>query len=125
MSLSQGTELKSPAEGTPSPGDATLTKNEDGSVESNGKEYYMSGPKLGLLIAGLCLALFLLGLDTSIVSTVSKCSPSLIHWSGLTSLTGNPKDHQDFQLDNRHWLVWKCLLSVAVSGQSIPNIANV
>ncbi|KAH8893587.1 MFS general substrate transporter [Thozetella sp. PMI_491] len=29
----------------------------------------MSGPKLVLLIAGLCLALFLLGLDTAIVST--------------------------------------------------------
>jgi hypothetical protein len=34
--------------------------------------YYMSGPKLVVLTAGLCLALFLLGLDTAIVSTVSS-----------------------------------------------------
>jgi hypothetical protein len=33
-------------------------------------QYYMSGSKLAILISGLCLALFLLGLDTAIVSTV-------------------------------------------------------
>ncbi|CAI7657988.1 unnamed protein product [Penicillium pancosmium] len=32
-------------------------------------QYYMSGPKLAMLIGGLCLSLFLLGLDTAIVST--------------------------------------------------------
>ena len=43
----------------------------DGFTGYNEEQYYMSGPRLGLLIAGLCLALFLLGLDTAIVSTVS------------------------------------------------------
>jgi hypothetical protein len=35
-------------------------------------KYYMSGSKLAILISGLCLALFLLGLDTAIVSTVGN-----------------------------------------------------
>ena len=46
------------------------TKITDSFAGYDEKQYYMSGPKLGLLIAGLCLALFLLGLDTAIVSTV-------------------------------------------------------
>lgn len=77
MSAHNGTELESPNEKKPNPGDSTLNQNDDGLVGSNGETYYMSGPKLGLLIAGLCLALFLLGLDTAIVSTVSKSTTCL------------------------------------------------
>jgi hypothetical protein len=35
-----------------------------------GEEYFVTGSKLAVLITGLCLALFLIGLDTAIVSTV-------------------------------------------------------
>ncbi|KAF2103560.1 MFS general substrate transporter [Rhizodiscina lignyota] len=45
--------------------------DEDGGrpASYNQEQYYMSGPKLGIIIASLCLALFLLGLDTAIVAT--------------------------------------------------------
>jgi hypothetical protein len=56
----------------PGPGDSTSEKNDGSPVSYNEEQYYMSGPKLGLLIGSLCLALFLLGLDTAIVSTVSN-----------------------------------------------------
>jgi hypothetical protein len=58
------------------PADSTLDKNDGGAVDVADQKYYMSGSKLGVLIAGLCLALFLLGLDTAIVSTVSSSSIS-------------------------------------------------
>ena len=71
MSTSNGTELESPDEKL-YPADPTFDKNDGGTVgEAEGK-HYMSGAKLNVLIAGLCLALFLLGLDTAIVSTVSN-----------------------------------------------------
>jgi hypothetical protein len=72
MSSSNGTELELPDEKAPNPGGFTFDKNDDGPVSYNEEQYYMSGPKLSLLIASLCLALFLLGLDTAIVSTVSN-----------------------------------------------------
>jgi hypothetical protein len=55
-------------------GDSALNLEDDSPVDYNEEQYYMSGPKLGILIGGLCLALFLLGLDTSIVSTVTNSS---------------------------------------------------
>jgi hypothetical protein len=34
------------------------------------EQYYMTGISLAILIGGLCLTLFLIGLDTAIISTV-------------------------------------------------------
>ncbi len=76
MSSPNGTELKLADEKASSLRDPTFDDNlnDGGPVNDNEERYYMSGPKLGVLIASLCLALFLLGLDTAIVSTVSKPS---------------------------------------------------
>lgn len=73
------------------------TPNEDdgGAVDSgNHGQYYMSGPELGILIGGLCLALFLLGLDTAIVSTVSNASKRAAGRVELTFHVGDPEDHR-------------------------------
>jgi hypothetical protein len=72
MSSSNRTELELADEKTSDPRDSTFEKDDGGPVNSIEDHYYMSGPKLGILIAGLCLALFLLGLDTAILSTVSR-----------------------------------------------------
>jgi hypothetical protein len=74
MSSSNITERELSSEKAPDPGDSAFDKNDGSPVSYNEEQYYMSGPKLGLLISGLCLALFLLGLDTAIVSTVSNSS---------------------------------------------------
>jgi hypothetical protein len=66
------TELQMPDEKTPGHVNSVADSNGRSLSSYNEKQYYMSGPKLGILIAGLCLALFLLGLDTAIVSTVSN-----------------------------------------------------
>ena len=47
-------------------------KHVDQSSAFDETQYYMSGSKLGILIGSLCLALFLLGLDTAIISTVGR-----------------------------------------------------
>ncbi|KAH8803437.1 major facilitator superfamily domain-containing protein [Xylogone sp. PMI_703] len=65
MSSTSGTDFDTPDEKKLDTSDSTPNKDGDG----NHGQYYMSGPKLNVLIAGLCLALFLLGLDTAIVST--------------------------------------------------------
>jgi hypothetical protein len=75
MPSSNGTELQLPEEKAYS-ADSTFDKNDGGIVGADDRKHYMSGSKLGVLIAGLCLALFLLGLDTAIVSTVSNSSIS-------------------------------------------------
>ena len=93
MSSHNGTEFELPDEKTPNPGDSTFDKNDDLPVDYNEGQYYMSGPKLGLLIAGLCLALFLLGLDTAIVSTVSNPAKALQTEYNLFLLIGNSENH--------------------------------
>ena len=72
MSSLSGTELELPDEKGPLPEDPVADANDRDAAGSNDEQYHMSGPKLGLLIGGLCLALFLLGLDTAIVSTVRR-----------------------------------------------------
>jgi hypothetical protein len=71
MASSSGTEAEFPDEKAPNAGDSSLGKHDGDSDGYNEEQYYMSGLKLGFLMTGLCLALFLLGLDTAIVSTVS------------------------------------------------------
>ena len=46
-------------------------KNDDETVKQNNEQCYVSSLTLNLLITDLCLALFLLGLDTAILATVS------------------------------------------------------
>jgi hypothetical protein len=70
MSSSDVTEREISDEKVSHPGDHAFDKYDDSPITYNEEQYYMSGSKLGLLIAGMCLALFLLGLDTAIVSTV-------------------------------------------------------
>jgi hypothetical protein len=56
------TEIKNgPEELSPPP--KTLDKDE---------QYELSGPKLGLVIAGLSASVFLMAIDTSIIATVCK-----------------------------------------------------
>lgn len=72
-----------------------LNRDDGGALDSrNHGQYYMSGPKLGILISGLCLALFLLGLDTAIVSTVSNPSKRTTGRVGLTFDIGDSEDHR-------------------------------
>jgi hypothetical protein len=52
--------------------DSSSEDNDGQPPSSDGEQYFMSGSKLALIIGGLCIALFLLGLDTAIVSTVSN-----------------------------------------------------
>jgi hypothetical protein len=47
-------------------------KSEQDGTEHDEEKYHVHGSKLGFLMAGLCIALFLLGLDTAIVATVSQ-----------------------------------------------------
>jgi hypothetical protein len=65
-------EAEVPEDKVPSRGGSTLNENDGDPPSYNEEQYYMSGPKLFILIAGLCVSLFLLGLDTAIVSTVSR-----------------------------------------------------
>jgi hypothetical protein len=52
-------------------GSDTPSSGDDGQPSSQSEDqYFMKGSKLAFVIAGLCVALFLLGLDTAIVSTV-------------------------------------------------------
>jgi hypothetical protein len=71
MASTNDAELKTLEEKAPGPGDAVLDASGASSTSYDEEKYHMSGSKLGVLITGLCLALFLLGLDTAIVSTVS------------------------------------------------------
>ena len=57
------------------PGSRAATEDDLGAVTNIAKEaenYYLTGSKLAILMTGMCLALFLIGLDTAIVSTVRK-----------------------------------------------------
>ncbi|KAL7908505.1 major facilitator superfamily domain-containing protein [Trichoderma velutinum] len=52
------------------PNSETRSDSDDPQPSSSDEEqYFMTGPKLAFVIGGLCIALFLLGLDTAIVST--------------------------------------------------------
>jgi hypothetical protein len=53
--------------------DTKLENKIDQKTEPSEEQCHMAGANLGLLFAGLCLALFLCGLDTAVVSTVSNC----------------------------------------------------
>ncbi len=57
--------------------------------EKNGEEisHELSGPKLGFIIFGLALAVFLIALDTSIVATASFLNTISILQLELTSCT--------------------------------------
>ena len=66
------------------PGDAELDASGAPSAPRDGEQYFMSGSKLFILIACLCLAIFLIGLDTSIVSTASTL--------------GRPHQEEEFEL---------------------------
>lgn len=79
MSSSNETQFELPDEKTTNLGDSTFDKNDGGSVGYNEEQYYLTGTKLVLLTGGLCLALFLFGLDTAIVSTVSNFSQHFTH----------------------------------------------
>jgi hypothetical protein len=94
MSTSNSTELELPDEKAYH-ADSAFSKNDGGTVDVAVENYYMSGPKLGVLIAGLCLALFLLGLDTAIVSTVSNSSVGPTGCIGTYFSIGNPKDYRE------------------------------
>ena len=94
-------------------GESTLDNGGGHPTSYNEEQYHMSGPKLGIIIAGLCLALFLLGLDTAIVATVSNHKS----WKGstLTERLGNSENHRKIQLNKRYWMVWKCIFSSTVN----------
>lgn len=88
--------------------DVSSEENDGQPPSPDGEQYFMSGPKLGLIIGGLCVALFLLGLDTAIVSTVSNSDNGSYNTRRLTKsfLIGDSKDHCEISLDGRHRLVW-------------------
>ena len=63
------------------------------STTKDGEQYFMSGSKLAILMTGLCLALFLIGLDTAIVSTVCHSGVLVDNHSRLINNSGNTYDH--------------------------------
>jgi hypothetical protein len=69
------------------------TETETSSSNYDETQYYMSGPKLFVLIASLCLALFLLGLDTAIISTVSCPYVEFEYGKRLICTLGNPENY--------------------------------
>ena len=92
----------------PAPIARTNSEEKGSSHDAGGMEqYYMSGPKLGVLMTGLCIALYLLGLDTSIVATV--CIANFYIRSTdeleLMELTGDSENYRAVRFDHRHRLV--------------------
>ena len=72
-------------------GDAELDASGAPSGPNDGEQYFMSGSKLFILIASLCLVLFLIGLDTAIISTVNILGkPCRQEKYELTYNLGNP-----------------------------------
>lgn len=69
---------------------------------------FITGVPLVCLMVGLMLAMFLISLDRTIISTVRRCTaPPPLSLLALTSSSlGHPVHHASVPVDARYWVVW-------------------
>lgn len=76
----------------------------DNQVASPDSGDYLQGWPLFFLLTGICLAMFLISLDRTIITTVGH-SAEIAGMSNLTDWSGHSLHDKRILVDKRHWLV--------------------